>query len=212
MCGMPRPTLARALSDTVRCRGPRAWRAAALLAALGDGIPGIRVLFAVRGDFLTRVATLPGLAALGANKDEIAKLRAAMIGTPVVRGAREEPLPGEKLQAFIKAVDEHDSYAAKSYYLKFYRSYFAGMERSFAELARVVKPGASLVFVAQDSWFKQLHVPVPELLAEMGERRGWEVNRHDYPVVWNRAGMHPHGRTYRSSTRAVESVLIFRAA
>lgn len=156
------------------------------------------------------IATLPELAALGARKDEIAALRATMIGTPVVRGANaDEPLPGKKLPAFIKAVDEHDSYAARSYYLKFYRSYFAGMERSFEELARVTKPGAWLVFVAQDSWFKQLHVPVPELLAEMGERRGWRVDRRDHPVVWNRAGMHPHGRTYRSSTRATESVLVF---
>lgn len=35
--------------------------AAAILAALGDGIPGVKVIAAVRGDFLTRVAALPGL-------------------------------------------------------------------------------------------------------------------------------------------------------
>jgi serine/threonine protein kinase/formylglycine-generating enzyme required for sulfatase activity len=38
-----------------------ATRAAAILAALGDRLPGIKVVLAVRGDFLTRVAALPGL-------------------------------------------------------------------------------------------------------------------------------------------------------
>ena len=38
MCGMPRPTFARALSEAVPLRGLRAWRAAALLAALTVGL------------------------------------------------------------------------------------------------------------------------------------------------------------------------------
>ncbi len=38
-----------------------ATRAATILAALGDRLPGIKVVLAVRGDFLTRVAALPGL-------------------------------------------------------------------------------------------------------------------------------------------------------
>jgi formylglycine-generating enzyme required for sulfatase activity len=37
-------------------------RCTELVAALADGVPGVRVIAAVRGDFLTRVAALPGLA------------------------------------------------------------------------------------------------------------------------------------------------------
>ena len=37
-------------------------RATEAIAALADGVPGLRVVAAVRGDFLTRVAALPGLA------------------------------------------------------------------------------------------------------------------------------------------------------
>jgi eukaryotic-like serine/threonine-protein kinase len=40
-------------------------RAAEILAALGAGVPGIKVILAVRGDFLTRVVALPGLRAVG---------------------------------------------------------------------------------------------------------------------------------------------------
>jgi eukaryotic-like serine/threonine-protein kinase len=40
--------------DAIRCTE--------LIAALADGVPGVRVVAAVRGDFLTRVAALPGLA------------------------------------------------------------------------------------------------------------------------------------------------------
>jgi formylglycine-generating enzyme required for sulfatase activity len=39
-------------------------RAAEILAALGAGLPGIKVILAVRGDFFTRVAALPGLRAV----------------------------------------------------------------------------------------------------------------------------------------------------
>src|SRR5262249_56502355 len=39
----------------------QAERVAELLVAIADGIPGVKALVAVRGDFLTRVATLPGL-------------------------------------------------------------------------------------------------------------------------------------------------------
>src|SRR5690606_3588148 len=47
---------------TIADRG-EADRASALIGALADGYPNVRVLLAVRGDFLTRVAALPGLTA-----------------------------------------------------------------------------------------------------------------------------------------------------
>jgi serine/threonine protein kinase/formylglycine-generating enzyme required for sulfatase activity len=40
-------------------------RAAEILAALGAGVPGVKVILAVRGDFLTRVVALPGLRTVG---------------------------------------------------------------------------------------------------------------------------------------------------
>ncbi len=48
--------------ELVTLASPReAERAATLLAALAEGLPGVRLLVAVRGDFLTRVAALPAL-------------------------------------------------------------------------------------------------------------------------------------------------------
>jgi DNA modification methylase len=159
------------------------------------------------------IATLPELAVLGIRKPEIAALRAQMIGTPVVRGVEGQDASTGTLARFMTDVAAHDSHAAETYYWKFYSSYFEGMKRSFSEIERVTRPGSPVVLVVQDSWFKQLRVPVPEILVEMGERLGWRTLRqHDYPVHTNRAGMHRHARTYRSTTRATETVLIFTSA
>jgi DNA modification methylase len=160
------------------------------------------------------IATLPELSALGVRTEEVAKLRASMIGTPVVKGSHTERKPATpRVRAFLRDVALHDSHAAKTYYWKFYRSYFDGMERSFAELSRIVRPGSPMVLVVQDSYFKHLRVPIPEILTEMGERLGWAtLQAHEYPVLTNRAGMHRHARAYRTTTRATETVLIFRSS
>ncbi|HMG23557.1 MAG TPA: SUMF1/EgtB/PvdO family nonheme iron enzyme, partial [Kofleriaceae bacterium] len=52
------------LEELVTLNDPdEAARAAAILASLGRGAPGVKLLVAVRGDFLTRVAALPALGA-----------------------------------------------------------------------------------------------------------------------------------------------------
>lgn len=159
------------------------------------------------------IATLPELAVLGIRPHEVDELRMAMIGTPLTAKAPSDvPAGSEQLDRFLGEVAAHRTRAAKTYYSRFFRAYFDGMRRSFAELDRVTKPGSPLVLVVQDSYFKQVRVPVAEILGEFGEQLGWtKLPEHRYPVSTNRAGMHKHARRYRTTTRATESVLIFRA-
>jgi eukaryotic-like serine/threonine-protein kinase len=71
-------------------------RATELLAALADDLPGIRVVAGVRGDFLTRVAALPGLAAPMTRGLHLLRalaepdLREAVVGPARLKGVRFE--------------------------------------------------------------------------------------------------------------------------
>lgn len=66
------------------------------LAAIGDGVPGVKALLAVRGDFLTRVAALPDLGApisRGLHLLRVlsrADLREAVVGPARAKGVRFE--------------------------------------------------------------------------------------------------------------------------
>jgi eukaryotic-like serine/threonine-protein kinase len=76
--------------------GAGAERVAEILAALADGVPGVKVLLAVRGDFLTRVAALPllgGPVTRGLHLLRVlsaADLREAVVGPARVNGVRFE--------------------------------------------------------------------------------------------------------------------------
>ncbi len=73
-----------------------AGEAARLLAALAEGVPGVKLLLAVRGDFLTRVASLPDLGPLVTRSLHLlgvlgaADARQAVVGPARAKGVRFE--------------------------------------------------------------------------------------------------------------------------
>jgi hypothetical protein len=157
------------------------------------------------------VATRPELAVLGLSDDELRALRDRMIGTPTMNGEVGASL-GAESTSLLARIGTHNSRASAGYYRKFYAQYLRGMARSIAEIDRTARAGAPVVLVAQDSYYKDIHVDVPSLLAEMGVARGWdELGRHRFAVPPNRnyAAIHGRARAYRASTTATETVLIF---
>jgi eukaryotic-like serine/threonine-protein kinase len=85
------------LEELVTLGAPEeAARAAELLAAIAGGVPGVKALLAVRGDFLTRVAALPALGGVitrGLHLLRVlspADLREAVIGPARTQGVRFE--------------------------------------------------------------------------------------------------------------------------
>jgi eukaryotic-like serine/threonine-protein kinase len=74
----------------------RAGEAARLLAGLAEGVPGLKLLIAVRGDFLTRVASLPDLGPLLTRSLHLLRVlgqadaRQAVIGPARAKGIRFE--------------------------------------------------------------------------------------------------------------------------
>jgi hypothetical protein len=146
---------------------------------------------------------------MGHDWDYVRTLRATLIGTPMMLdgppGASTNA--SEKLRGFLRRVERHDSYAAQSYYYPFYRQYFDGMHASLKEIHRVARPGAPVVLVVQDSWFKDEHLDTPAILTEMTESLGWRLTGEHRFAVRTRAVAHPHRATRRSS-RATETVTV----
>ena len=157
-------------------------------------------------------ATLPELAILGLNEDDVRDLRDSMIGTPTMAGGVLDEPPdewGSETTSLIKRIASHKSKASATYYKRYYMQYFAGMWDSINELHRVVKPGSSAVLVVQDSFYKDVHVDLPALVGHMSEGAGWSSwERLDFTVPRTMAAINPATRRYRDDFRAVESAVV----
>lgn len=158
------------------------------------------------------ISTRPELAVLGAVEAEIKELRDAMVGTPTITGENGiEESWGPLATKFLTKVTKHESKASQSYYLKYFRQYYAGMWLSLGELRRVTRFDGPVVLVVQDNYYKDIHNDTPGILLEMAQRQGFsEATRHDFSVAHTRASMNPRARRYRPRVTAVESVLLLR--
>lgn len=158
------------------------------------------------------VATRPELAVLGAGEEDLKLLRNQMVGTPTMTGERGAPEQwGPAATAFVAGVATHASKASSGYYTNYFRQYYAGMWDSLGELRRVMSDDAPAVLVVQDNYYKDLHNDTARILGEMAVALGFEsAERHDFPVVRNRASMNPRARQYRTKASAVESILVLR--
>lgn len=159
------------------------------------------------------IATAIELAVLGLADAQLRSLRDQMIGTPTIAPCSGGDFEvGKTCSTFLKNVEAHPSKAAATYYLKTFRQYFSGMTKSFAEIARVTKPGGQVVVVVQDSFFKDLHVDVPTYLREIAELRGLSFERrHNYRASQSLVHLNTRSKQYRNAASVnIEAVLYFR--
>ncbi len=156
------------------------------------------------------VSTLPELAVLGFSPSATRKLRDQMIGTPTMH-VRNVEVPdewGPKVAATLGSIMSHSSKASSTYYYRNHWQYFAGMSSSLDEIARVVRPNGKVLLVVQDSYYKDIHVDLPELISDMARVMGWSLeSRTDFATSRSLAQVNPGSRRYRQTFRAVEAVL-----
>jgi hypothetical protein len=161
------------------------------------------------------VATRPELAVLGFGTNpthSFRELRESLTGTTTVSPmlTPAESSWGSVCTSFLEAVQRHPSKASGTYYYKQHLQYFHSIYTSLSELSRVVKAGGVCAIVVQDSHYKELHNPLPEIFLEMATSLGFTHSRRsDFPCNRNFARLNPHARKYRRDVRAVESVLTF---
>ena len=153
------------------------------------------------------------LAILGINNVDVKKLREEMLGSPTIHGDSnklEVPLELVQLNRVLKEIENHTSKAAKSYYYKTYKQYFIEMIMSVREINRVLKKDGVMSLVIQDSWFKDIHVNVPELVIEIAGMCGLRGSYRSIPVKNNMANINTRSREYVNNKKAAESIITLK--
>ena len=132
--------------------------------------------------YLTRldyaVAYARELAVLGVDNRK-STLRSDLMGTTQIRknvewDAELQRFPGP-VKLVVESIRTHSSKESGGYYLKQASQYFSDLIRSLNELTRVAAMGGSLDIVLQDSYYKDIHVPLAEICQEILSKMGWET-------------------------------------
>jgi SAM-dependent methyltransferase len=131
--------------------------------------------------YLTRVdyptSTAPELSFLGTEQDAFSRLRRQTMGSPCLPELLSRKLVpwGPVCGELLRAICAHPSKASSGYYFRYYDAYFVHAKRLVSEYLRVLKPGGAAVLVVQDSWYKDIHVPLAEIYVEMASSLGAEA-------------------------------------
>lgn len=159
------------------------------------------------------VATYPELSIIAVGgRSEIDQIRRSLMGTTTVSTNKEALSDsfGSTCVSFLSAVQQHPSKASATYYLKNFSQYFAAMNTSISEISRTLKEGAKLVCVVQDSFYKDIHCDLSQIIIEMSDSHGLQLlDKHHFESKQNMANLNNKSKLYRPKTLAIETVLIF---
>ena len=167
--------------------------------------------------YLTRidyaVGTSPELVLLGyESKEKLRSIRRATMGSTCVTGGSYEIVQnwGKTCINLLKKITHHPSKASSGYYLKMHIQYFRDAEALLRECLRVLKPGACAVLVVQDSWYKEICVPLGKIYAEMALKLGADsAGTIQTEEVKNHMGLvNTRSRIYRKGKLQEHVVLI----
>ena len=158
------------------------------------------------------VATRPELAVLGLDASAVRLLRTRMLGTPTIlpQTPDESDEWGVTARSLLARIAAHSSHASGSYYRKHFTQYFDSLMTSLKELRRVICGHGGVVIVVQDSYYKELHIDLAQIVCEMCECLGWRLRESRvFSIARTKAAIHRSSRSWRSSFSATESVLLF---
>ena len=167
--------------------------------------------YATRLDYV--MGTLPELAVLGATERFTNHLRTRVTGTPVVQyvppSASECP-SSETANELLSSIKNHVSKGSKSYYLPWMRHYLLQLEQSIAEINRTVTPDGTICLVVQDSRYKEIHIHLQRVVAELFQVRGRQLRAQiDHPVTNKRFIRRDLDSNPSSNLLDAESLLVF---
>ncbi|MER7919466.1 MULTISPECIES: DNA methyltransferase [unclassified Streptomyces] len=165
--------------------------------------------------YLTRidyaVAYSRELALLGVNISSDRSLREGLMGTTLIRRQGELSIEFGKVGAnLLSHIQKHDSKASSGYYLKQAQQYLADLTAGLDEITRVARNSATVHLVVQDSFYKDVHVPLADICIDEAAMRGWVLNNEPerFPVRRTLTSLNKSARTYKKGDVA-ESVLTF---
>lgn len=121
------------------------------------------------------MATSLELAALGLSADDTAfsLLRKNLMGTTTIREQLSASIPSHwacSVTNLLRQINAHESYASSRYYYRNLFQYFSDAHSAISELGRVLRPGGVGFLVLQNSFFKDIHIPLANLYADIARR------------------------------------------
>jgi hypothetical protein len=137
-------------------------------------------------------------------------LREVQIGTPLIRSDLPSTHLPSSVEALIERVRSHRSYASERYYAKGFRYYFDDMMRTLAQFSRWLAPKGILILVVQDTYYKEVLVPVADLLIDIAASAGLEpMARQNFKVRHPLSRLSPHSRAAMPKRQLHETALLF---
>jgi DNA modification methylase len=169
--------------------------------------------------YLTRIdyamKHFPNLAILsGFLKFDFTSLRKMMIGTPkIIDKGDINPIWGKTCVEALASIKNHDSYASESYYLWTYYQYFKSLFETLNHFKRLLKKGGKGVIILQDSFYKDVHIPLSDIAVEMLNYIGFDarVVVKD-SVKQNMKQLNPAHQKKKITKKASEDVIYFELA
>ncbi|MFD8070734.1 DNA methyltransferase [Streptomyces parvulus] len=164
--------------------------------------------------YLTRIdyaiAYARELAVLGIDIFAEKDLRYALMGTTLTRTQQPALSLGSVATELLAKVASHGSKASSGYYLKQVQQYLRDFSSGMDEISRVVKPSAEMHLVVQDSYYKDIPVPLAQMCIEEAERRSWRfVKSKPYAVRRLLTSLNRSAQAYKKG-EVSETVITFR--
>lgn len=158
------------------------------------------------------VLTSLELALLGINDDDLVTLRRTLIGSPLTHPTEPKINVnwGNLCLTTINRIKQHDSKASNTYYLRTYLQYFDGLYKSLIEIDRVLTSNGKCVIVVQDSYYKDIHIDLAEIVSEMVASLNWKhTKQFSYTSKQSMSWINTNSKKYRNITKDKETVLFF---
>jgi hypothetical protein len=112
-------------------------------------------------------------ALLGCDVDEFRSLRCELMGTTAIRDSQVDHLSlPDSVTDLLDRVRSHSSHRSESYYFRNLVQYFSDADLSVAEMSRVLRRDACTVLVLQNSYYKEIPIPLTDLFADIGRAHG----------------------------------------
>lgn len=157
--------------------------------------------------------TVPELQLLGwHDQDQIETLRMRMMGTTKMRPiSAATELPSPTARNLLEAIAVHPTKASGTYYLKFFRQYFDDMVEFLRWLRSRTTSTSKGIVVIQDSFYKDIRVPIVPIVSEIAGHLGFSVetileeerNRH-------MGTLSPHQRSHAPTKSLIEYTLLLK--